>query len=152
MPLSRSIDVDAPAEAVWALASDLPRMGELSPENTGGRWVGGDGPAVGVKFRGKNRNGWRRWGTTSVVTVCEPGRRFAFDVSSFGLPVATWSYDVQARPSGCRVTETWTDRRGVLISKGGALATGVSDREGHTARSIETTLERLKAAAERSSV
>ncbi|MFN2524390.1 MAG: SRPBCC family protein, partial [Mycobacteriales bacterium] len=54
--VSRSTDVDAPADVVWGLVSDLPGMGRLSPENTGGRWSGGaTGPAVGARFRGANR-------------------------------------------------------------------------------------------------
>jgi Polyketide cyclase / dehydrase and lipid transport len=30
---------DASPEVLYEMVSDLPRMGEWSPENTGGRWV-----------------------------------------------------------------------------------------------------------------
>jgi len=33
-----SIEIHASPEAVYALVSDLPRMGEWSPENIGGEW------------------------------------------------------------------------------------------------------------------
>lgn len=147
--VSRSVDVDASPDVVWRLVSDLPGMGRLSPENAGGRWLGdADGPAVGARFRGTNRQGLRRWSTLARVVTCEPGRRFAFDVSSVGLPVARWSYDIAPRPGGCTVTETWTDSRGRLMHALGRLVTGVGDRSGYTALSIEQTLAAVKQAAQ----
>jgi hypothetical protein len=147
--LTRSIDIDVPAERVFALVSDLPGMGELSPENTGGRWLGGaSAPAVGVRFRGSNRKGWRRWSTVVRVITCEPPTRFAFDVSSIGLSVSRWTYDIASRPGGCTVTETWEDRRGRAMDVIGLLASGVGDRTAYTATSIERTLAALKERAE----
>ncbi|GAC1441823.1 MAG: SRPBCC family protein [Mycobacteriales bacterium] len=147
--ISRSLDVDAPPEVVWQLVSDLPKMGELSPENTGGSWLGGaSGPAVGARFRGANRRGWRRWSTQVAVTECDAGRRFAFEVTSLGMSVARWSYDVAARPGGCTVTESWSDQRGPAMGVLGRLATGVADRTAHTAESIERTLAAVKSRAE----
>ena len=147
--LSRSIDVNAPPARVWDLVSDLPRMGRLSPENAGGSWLGGaTGPSLGARFRGANRQGWRRWSTSVVVTACEPGSRFSFDVSSVGLKVARWSYDVVERPGGCMVTETWQDRRGRTMTFLGSLVTGVSDRPTSTGANLEQTLQALKTLAE----
>lgn len=146
--VSRSVDVDAPPERVWELVSDLPRMGEWSPENQGGRWVRGDGPAVGSVFVGTNRNGNRRWSTRCTVTRAERPSVFAFDVAAVGMPVARWSYEIEPTATGCRVTETWTDRRGALVRHSGALLTGVKDRGGYTATSIEQTLAGVRAAAE----
>ena len=85
-------------------------------------WLGGAaGAAVGAQFRGHNRNGLRRWSTVSTVVAADPGRIFAFRVSSLGLPVAEWRHAVTPTPGGCRVTETWTDARGRLIrSLGGS--------------------------------
>ena len=147
--VSRTVRVAAPPDAVWRLVSDLPGMGRLSPENVGGRWVGGaTGPAVGARFRGANRRGLRRWSTAVTVTACEPGRRFAFDVSSLGLAVSRWTYDVQPAGSGCTLTETWEDRRGRTIDVLGRLVSGVADRSAYTATSIETTLAAVKREAE----
>lgn len=146
--MQRSVDVAAPAEAVWRLVSDLPGMGRFSPENTGGRWVTGDGPAVGAVFRGSNAQGRRRWSTRATVLRCEPGERFAFRVTSFGLPVADWSYELTATPTGCRVTESWEDRRGALVRRAGSVTTGVQDRKVYAAKSMEHTLSAVKAAAE----
>jgi uncharacterized protein YndB with AHSA1/START domain len=147
--ITRSVDVDAPPAQVWDLVSNLPGMGELSPENTGGSWLdGATGPAVGVRFRGSNRQGWRRWSTTARITACEPGRRLAFDVSSLGLAVSRWTYDVAPRSGGCSVTETWEDRRGRTIDALGLLVSGVGDRSVFTAQSIEQTLAAVKQRAE----
>lgn len=148
-PVSRSQHVAAPAQRVWELVSDLPSMGRYSPENTGGRWVRGDGPKVGAVFRGRNAQGWRRWGTRCTVAESEPGRVFAFDVSYLGLPVARWRFDVEADgASGSRLTETWTDRRGALLRRTAGVATGVTDRRSYTVTSIEQTLRGVRAAAE----
>jgi hypothetical protein len=149
MKIIRSVHVEAPAQQVWELVSDLPRMGELSPENAGGKWLNGaTGPALGARFRGVNRAGWRRWSTVATVTRCEPGTAFAFTVSSIGLAVAEWGYDIAVvGDSACSVSETWTDNRGGVIKLLGRLTTGVPDREAFTATSIEKTLAALQAAA-----
>lgn len=148
--ISRSTHVAAPAERVWELVSDLPGMGDFSPENDGGTWAGGaTGPATGAVFRGRNGSGLRRWTTRSTVTRCEPGRSFAFTVTAAGLPVAEWSYELEPTEQGCTVSETWQDRRGVLMGRLGGLATGVGDREAFTTTSIEQTLARVRERAER---
>jgi hypothetical protein len=148
--LSRSVRIAAPPQRVFELVSDLPGMGRFSPENAGGQWLGGaTGPAVGVGFRGRNRRGLHRWSTRCTVTRCDPGQGFAFAVSSMGLPVADWAYDIEPDGEGCRLTETWTDRRGALITAAGRLASGVSDRAAFTAESIERTLDAVQREAER---
>ena len=70
--------------------TDLPRMGEWSPENAGGKWVkGSTGPALGSVFEGTNKNGFRRWTTSVTVIGCEPNKLFEFAVTSGPLAVAT---------------------------------------------------------------
>lgn len=151
MHINRSIRIDATPQRVWELVSDLPGMGALSPENTGGSWRGGaTAPSVGARFRGTNRNGSRRWSTSVSVTRCEPGRSFAFAVSSMGLPVSEWSYDIVADgDDACTVTESWADRRHGWFKRPAALVTGVKDRgEQSTGDNLERTLAALKRAAE----
>lgn len=56
--VSVSREIAAGPESVWMVLSDVPRMGEFSPENTGGSWIGGaTGAAVGARFEGTNSNG-----------------------------------------------------------------------------------------------
>jgi hypothetical protein len=147
--VSVSKAIAAPPDKVWALISDLPRMGEWSPENTGGSWASGaTGPAVGARFKGTNTNGKRRWSTAVKVTTCEPASAFAFDVSALGLPIATWRYEIEPTESGCTVTESWTDRRGGLAKLLGGPVSGVADRPDHNRAGMEATLDGLAAEAE----
>jgi hypothetical protein len=147
-----SVHVDAPADAVYRLVSDLTRMGEFSPECTRVVWRrGATGPAVGAKFRGYNKKGVIRWFTDGKVVAAEPGRAFAFDVTSFGLGVARWGYRIEpdADGSGCTITETWDDHRttpGFKTVTG--LVLGVRDRGAHNTAGMEATLQQIKAAAE----
>ncbi len=142
-------EIAAPAELVWAMVSDVTRMGEWSPENVGGEWVGGaTGPVPGAKFRGTNRNGTKKWKTVATLVDVEPGRRFSFRVGVAGIRVADWCYDIESTETGCRVTETWTDLRPGLFKPVARLATGVADRASHNRAGMEQTLERLAASAE----
>ena len=141
--------VAASPDQVWALISDLPRMGEWSPENTGGRWIkGATGPAVGARFTGTNANGKRQWKTAVKVTACEPGRAFAFDVTVGAVKVANWAYALEPTDEGCTVTETWTDQRGWLAKALGGPVSGVKERADHNRDGMEATLAALAAAAE----
>ena len=145
--------VDAPPDAVYALVSDLPRMGEWSPECQRCDWLGGASAAtVGARFKGHNRIGWRRWSTKGEVVVAEPGRELAWDVKSvFNLPVARWRYVLQPKAEGgTEVTESMEDQRGRLIKVLGTLVSGVGDRAAHNTEGMRATLQRIKTEAERS--
>ena len=149
--VSVSRDVAASADAVWELVSDLPRMGEWSPENEGGAWIkGATGPAPGAAFRGSNRHGGKSWKTIAKVVHAEPGHRFSFRVTAMGLPVALWAFDITPTDGGCTVTESWTDLRPGFFKPIAAKATGVSDRTAHNSSTMEQTLANLAAAAEAS--
>jgi ligand-binding SRPBCC domain-containing protein len=152
MHLTRSTQVNAPAERVWSLVSDLPAMGRLSPENVGGEWrKGASGPAVGARFRGHNRKGWRRWSTDVLVTRCEPGQSFAIAVSSFGIPVAEWAYEIAPHEDGgCTVAESWADRRPGWFKGPASLVTGGGYADtADVAANLDSTLEALRQLAER---
>src|SRR5438270_13263418 len=101
--------VQAAPDKLYELVSDVTRMGEWSPETTSCKWLGGaTDPAVGARFRGSNRSGWRRWSTTCTVVEADPGRAFAFEVKVGPFPVAKWTYEFAAEGQGSRVTERWT--------------------------------------------
>jgi uncharacterized protein YndB with AHSA1/START domain len=146
-----SVDVDATPEQVYALVSDLPRMGEWSPECYRCTWAGGaTAAAPGAKFKGYNRRGFRRWTTTGTVVTAEPGQELSFDVHSvFDLPVARWTYRIEPTGNGgSRITEQWEDRRSGVMKVLGNIASGVSDRAEHNREGMRQTLARIKETAE----
>ena len=145
-----TVDVDAPAERVFALVSDVTRMGEWSPESTGGSWRSGTPGAVGATFRGSNRRGRASWSTTCQVVASERGRVFAFAVGTTTRPESVWRYDLEPLPDGrTRVTESFELPRPMgaasrLLTR---LTMGVRDREADLEDGMRTTLQRLAAAA-----
>ena len=149
---SVSREIAAPAEHVWAMVSDVTRMGEWSPETEAGEWLrGATGPKPGASFRGTNRNGKKKWKTVATVVDSEPGRLFSFRIKASGLKVAEWRYAFEPTATGCRVTETWIDQRGRIVTTMGKPVSGVADRAAHNRAGMEQTLERLAAAAESNS-
>jgi uncharacterized protein YndB with AHSA1/START domain len=147
--VSVSREIGAPADTVWAMVSDVTRMGEWSPENLGGAWLdGATGPQPGARFRGTNQRGKRRWKSVATVVESEPGRRFSFRVAAGGFKVAEWGYSFEPTATGCRVTETWKDERSRFFKPISGMATGVSDRAAYNRAGMEQTLERLAAVAE----
>jgi Polyketide cyclase / dehydrase and lipid transport len=149
--ISRTVHVEAAQALVWSLVTDLPRMGEFSPENAGGRWVrGSTGPAKGARFRGVNVNGKLNWWTRVRVVNFEPERLFTFDVRSpFGVRVSRWEYELAPAGEGCELTENWY-RVGNWFVRNilGPRVTGQADRPGYNEHSIEHTLAAIKAYAE----
>lgn len=142
--------VDAPADLVYDLVSDVTGQHRFTEECTRSQWVHpATGPEVGAVFRGSNRNGPFRWATTSEVVSAEPGRRFRYLVRSLGLDIAEWEYLIEPGGRGCEVVETAYDRRGAVFRYVVApLATGVWDRAAHNRRNIELSLDKLRAVAE----
>ncbi|WAL63176.1 SRPBCC family protein [Amycolatopsis cynarae] len=144
------IAVSASAERVYELVSDPGALAGCAEEYSGYRWLGGATSAgVGARFRGTNKRGLRRWNTVSTITDAVPGKRFAFEVSSFGIPVSRWQYDLEPDGDGCVVVESTWDRRPAWFRSPSSLVTGVWQRADHNRANIEATLRRLKSAAER---
>jgi len=113
--IRESLVVAAPADAVYDLLSDLPRMGEWSPECERVTWRSGAvSAAKGAQFLGHNRAGSIRWITQGEVVTAERGRHLAFEITLGPVKVARWEYFIvpdDADPSTCTVVEEWTDRR-----------------------------------------
>jgi hypothetical protein len=95
---------------------------------------------------GFNRRGAFVWFTTCRVVVAAPGAEFAFDVTTFGLPVARWGYRLAAAPEGTEVTEYWVDRRRRGAKILGRVFTGraANTRPEINRAGMRTTLARLK--------
>jgi uncharacterized protein YndB with AHSA1/START domain len=149
---SISIDIAAPPERVYALVSDITRMGEWSPECRSCRWArGATGPTVGARFKARNKG--RRgppWFNTPTVTAAEAGREFAFNRSGPGVGSYTWRYRLEPSATGTTLTESYDADPPVpqLMSWLTEKWVGSADRDADLHAGITTTLERIKAAAE----
>lgn len=147
---SVTVTMDASPAEVWALVSDVTRIGEFSPETFEAEWLdGATGPEVGAKFRGhvkRNQKGPVYWSTCRVA-VCEPEREFTFDVMAGTKVVNTWGYRlVPTDDGGTEVTEFFELDSNIATKIYWALAgwaRGKTNRNG-----MRTTLERIKAVVE----
>lgn len=145
-----SLTIAAPADLVYDLIADLPRMGEWSPECERVTWRGGASSAAqGARFIGHNRAGVVRWMTQGEVVAADPGRRLAFEISFGPLKIASWEYVIVpggADLPGCTIAEEWTDRRPTWYRGPADLVLG--SRSTTNRRGMEKTLASLKEAAE----
>ena len=147
--IQHSIEIAAPPATVWGIVSDLRRMGEWSPQCVRmavlGREVG-----VGTRTLNLNRDGWKRWPTSSRVVVFEPEQTLAFRV-----PVnrTVWTYELEPSATGTVLTESRRAPSGVSrlsnLAVGAALG-GTEAFEASLSDGIRRTLERIKAEAEAS--
>lgn len=147
---SVTVHMDASPEKVWALVSDVTRIGEFSPETFEAEWLdGATGPSVGARFRGhvkRNQKGPIYW-STCEVTVCEPNVEFTFGVITGGNVTNTWGYQLApADGGGTDVTEFFHLTETLPLKIYWTLlgwARGKTNRDG-----MRTTLERMKAVVE----
>jgi uncharacterized protein YndB with AHSA1/START domain len=144
-----TVHIDAPPAAVWALVSDVTKIGRYSPETFEAEWLdGATGPVVGARFRGhvkRNGKGPTYW-TSCTVTASDPGREFAFGVGKPGKPMNVWRYVLEPAADGTDVTESFTLTPLPLLRLYWALlgwTRGRTNRDG-----MRTTLERIKAEVE----
>jgi uncharacterized protein YndB with AHSA1/START domain len=143
-----SVTIGAAPERVWEMVSDITRMGEWSPGNTGGKWIlGAKGPAVGAKFLGFNKRGFKRWFTTCKVTECEKPNSFAFQVIENRMK---WGFRLQPTGDGGTVLTQWRDREKPPIAPVRALATVLFQGkiEEEMVEGMQQTLAAIKATAE----
>ncbi|MFI6044287.1 SRPBCC family protein [Nocardia sp. NPDC051321] len=135
-------------QTVYELIADVTRMSEWSPESAGAEWLTGEPGAVGSVFRGDNRRPWFKWSTICTVTSADPGKRFAFAVRASGRPVATWEFEIVARPGGCEVIERVVDLRSLFVKMFSVLTTVHGRRSVRNRWTMEQTLAALARAVE----
>ena len=137
-------EVLASPEKVWSLVTDLPRMGEWSPENQGGKWLeGATCAAVGATFKGRNKNGKKKWGTNVVVNACDAPKKFSFGLMVLKKNWCDWVFEIEPTATGSRVTHSWIDHRGAVAAFLGKVVSGVADRATHNKKNMEITLDNL---------
>lgn len=139
----------ASPHSIFDSISNVKRMSEWSPECRA-VWLFGRDVRQGRRFVGWNRNKLWIWFTLCRVTHYEVGRRFSFRASIFGLPVASWTYELIEGSSGTEVTESWEDLRtgrgSWLTELLGRVFTGVPpvQRACVNQEGMRVTLSRLK--------
>lgn len=100
-----SVSVAATPEAVYALVSDITRMGEWSPVCTAGWWDDeADAGQVGAWFTGRNQLADRTWETRSQVVAADPDREFAWIV---GGTFVRWGFTLEPDGDNTRLTQGW---------------------------------------------
>ncbi len=144
--LQAEIEINAPVAKVWSLVSDLSRMPQWSPQC---RLMKALGPVrPGTRTVNLNRRNNLFWPTTSTITEVIPERKLAFRVNANNT---VWSYELEPTATGTRVVETRHAENGVKAVSTmtvNAVLGGVSSFEQELVEGMNTSLARIKAAAE----
>ena len=148
--------VAAPPGKVWALVSDITRVGDWGGECVHAEWIDdADGPAVGARFQGRQIRQGQQWTSVSVVIEAQPGVSFAWAVGDPQYPSATWRYQLAADKSGGTILRY----RAVMGPGPSGLSDEIAkaperqdsiiaDRLNEHERNMTATLEAIKQAAE----
>ncbi|RRO18859.1 SRPBCC family protein [Saccharopolyspora rhizosphaerae] len=99
--------IEAPPQRVWELVTDLGLIARLSDELQEVEWLdGADGPSLGARFTGRNRNeALGEWTTTSHVVEFEPERAFGWAVNDPDHPMASWRFSLRPDGDGTRLRQ-----------------------------------------------
>ncbi|MER5638972.1 SRPBCC family protein [Kitasatospora sp. NPDC002227] len=127
--------INASAERVWQLVTDIELPIRLSPELHRVTWLdGAEGPALGARFEGHNRSELLGdWRTVSHVVELAELSAFAWAVTDedgrYGAPtqdpaaaLATWRFDLAPEADGVRL------RQSVRIGPGNSGVTTAIER------------------------
>ncbi len=147
-----SITVEASAEALYDLVSDIIRTGSWSPVCTSCWWDDeAEAGQIGAWFTGRNELANRTWQTRSQIAVAERGREFAWVV---GGRFARWGFSMAPTETGTTLTESWEflpDGIAMFEEKFGDEADAqIADRTKQALDGIPQTLAAIKRIAERS--
>src|ERR1700681_2222594 len=105
-----SVTVAASPEAVWAVISDVTRVGQWSGECRGCVWVdGADAPTPGARFRGRNRRGGVRWSRLNEVTEVDRPHALVWRTVARApyLDSTEWRISLAEEGAGTRVSQSF---------------------------------------------
>jgi len=144
-----SVRMDAPPEKVWALVSDVTRIGEFSPETFEARWTrGSTGPEVGAYFKGhvkRNGVGPTYW-SPCKVTRCVENEVFEFSVGTDDVTMTHWGYRLEPDGAGTKVTEYFRLEPAFYLRAYWLVMGKLRGRTNE--KGMRTTLERMKEVVE----
>ena len=142
--------IEADADLLYDMVSDLPRIGEWSPECEVVEWEGTiTAPVEGSTFVGHNAVGPGRrirYSRHGRVLTAERGQEFAFITDEGGRESTMWRYRFEPAGGATRVTESYEVR---WIPVWARILDVPLNRHKELVANMRTTLERLKLAAER---
>lgn len=146
-----TVTIAAPVADVWALVSDVTRIGEFSPETFEARWTrGSTGPVVGATFKGhvkRNGVGPTYW-SGCQVTEAVPEEVFEFSVGTEKIPVNNWGYRLKAvDATTTEVTEYFRLEPSLPLRVYWLVLGRLRGRTNE--KGMRTTLERMKAVLEK---
>jgi len=107
---SDAVTINRDAAGVYAIISDVTRIGELSPFCRSAAW---EDPAQageeGAWFIGHNEMGPNAWDTHCKVVAAVAGREFTFinHGPAHELELVQWSYRLEPDGDATNVTESW---------------------------------------------
>ncbi len=145
-----SITVQASAETLYDLVSDITRTGEWSPVCTSCWWDDEETAGQpGAWFTGRNELPQRTWETRSQVVAAERGREFAWVV---GGRFVRWVFTMTPVDAGTTLTESWEflpDGVAMFEEKfGDGASDQIADRTQQALDGIPKTLAAIKRIAE----
>lgn len=149
-----SVTVEASAETLYDLVSDITRTGEWSPVCTSCWWddeAEAEAGQVGAWFTGHNELPHRTWETRSQVVAAERGREFAWVV---GGSFVRWGFTLAPAQTGTTLTESWEFLPGGIAmfeeKFGDQAHAEITDRTQQALDGIPKTLTAIKQIAESS--
>ena len=145
-----SVTVEASADTLYDMVSDITRTGEWSPVCTSCWWDDeANAGQVGAWFTGRNELSHRTWQTRSHVVVADRGREFAWVV---GGSFVRWAFTLAPAETGTTLTESWEflpDGIAMFEEKFGDQAHAqITDRTRQALEGIPKTLAAIKRIAE----
>ncbi len=150
---SVSMHMNARPDEIYALVADVTCTPEFSPEILSCTWLDGvTEPVVGARFVAVNKVPNRpSWKNKPVVSVVEPGKKFAFARTEKFAGTVEWTYTFEPDGDGTMVTESYAVTH--KLSPVGwfiiGFVFGRHDRRADLRAGMEQTLERMRAVAEK---
>lgn len=144
--LTASTEVQAIAEQVYAVISDVTRIPQWSPETKRAERIDAD------HFRAWNRRRLGRWQTRAKIVDADPGHRFSFVVQAFGGDWTEWTYLMEpgSHPGSTRLTESFRMCVGFPVTAVvfEHLFLLVHDRRADLQTNLQVSVDRIRAIVE----
>jgi Polyketide cyclase / dehydrase and lipid transport len=149
LEFSDSVLVARDPDDLYAMVSDVTRMGEWSPVCRACWWDEGAGPQEGAWFTGRNETAERVWETRSQVVAANPSQEFAWEVNGGWV---RWGFTLEPDNGGTRLTESWAflpaGVAGFRERYGPQADAEIAQRSEAAKRGIPETLAAIKRTAE----